>query len=149
MLTILSPSTLCVHFLIGICTWKIKLRWKFYFITTKKKLTRIPIKCYIGRNDNPSFSEGFKSFFCLLRIEPPSVGSEPLDKLSHRIWQSVGPSGPNKVSLCLRSANKHETLEYSIFETFHQLHRTTSLNLLNLYENSHLIHMIPIFSLLK
>jgi len=35
--------------------------------------------CYVGRNDNPSF-----------------IGSEPLDKLAHRIWQSVGPSGPNK-----------------------------------------------------
>jgi len=35
--------------------------------------------CYIGRNDNPSF-----------------IGSEPLGKLAHRIWQSIGPSGPNK-----------------------------------------------------
>jgi len=35
--------------------------------------------CYIGRSDNSSF-----------------IGSEPLDKLAHRIWQSVGPSGPNK-----------------------------------------------------
>ncbi|KAF8959828.1 ChaC-like protein [Flammula alnicola] len=34
---------------------------------------------YVGRNDNPSF-----------------IGSEPLDILGHRIWQSVGPSGPNK-----------------------------------------------------
>ena len=30
---------------------------------------------------------------------PPPVGSEPLDNLAHRIWQSVGPSGPNKVRL--------------------------------------------------
>ncbi|PPQ98285.1 hypothetical protein CVT26_013509 [Gymnopilus dilepis] len=35
--------------------------------------------CYVGRNDNPSF-----------------VGSEPLDVLGYRIWQSVGPSGRNK-----------------------------------------------------
>uniref|UniRef100_D8QKC4 glutathione-specific gamma-glutamylcyclotransferase n=1 Tax=Schizophyllum commune (strain H4-8 / FGSC 9210) TaxID=578458 RepID=D8QKC4_SCHCM len=35
--------------------------------------------CYVGRNDNPSF-----------------VGSEPLDDLAHRIYTSVGPSGPNK-----------------------------------------------------
>ncbi|KIM47334.1 hypothetical protein M413DRAFT_440776 [Hebeloma cylindrosporum] len=35
--------------------------------------------CYVGRNDNPSF-----------------IGSEPLNVLGHRIWQSVGPSGPNK-----------------------------------------------------
>jgi len=35
--------------------------------------------CYVGRNDNPSF-----------------IGLEPLDRLAHRIWQSVGPSGPNK-----------------------------------------------------
>ncbi|KAL1692213.1 ChaC-like protein [Schizophyllum commune] len=36
-------------------------------------------ECYVGRNDNPSF-----------------VGSEPLDDLAHRIYTSVGPSGPNK-----------------------------------------------------
>ncbi|KAJ3980267.1 ChaC-like protein [Lentinula detonsa] len=35
--------------------------------------------CYVGRNDNPSF-----------------IGSEPLDALAHKIWESVGPSGPNK-----------------------------------------------------
>jgi cation transport protein ChaC len=35
--------------------------------------------CYVGRNDNPSF-----------------IGSEPIDLLARRIWQSVGPSGPNK-----------------------------------------------------
>ncbi|KAJ3823152.1 ChaC-like protein [Lentinula raphanica] len=35
--------------------------------------------CYVGRNDNPSF-----------------IGSEPLDVLAHKIWESVGPSGPNK-----------------------------------------------------
>jgi len=34
---------------------------------------------YVGRPDNPSF-----------------LGSEPLDELAHRIWQSVGPSGRNK-----------------------------------------------------
>ena len=63
------------------------------------------IKCYVGRNDNPSFSEQLESPFleCLLpqinRDQPiPTVGSEPLNKLAHRIWQSVGPSGPNKVS---------------------------------------------------
>ncbi|KAF9042406.1 ChaC-like protein [Panaeolus papilionaceus] len=35
--------------------------------------------CYVGRSDNPSFG-----------------GSESLDSLSHTIWSSVGPSGPNK-----------------------------------------------------
>ncbi|KAJ7726606.1 ChaC-like protein [Mycena olivaceomarginata] len=35
--------------------------------------------CYVGRKDNPSF-----------------IGSEPLPALAHRIWISVGPSGPNK-----------------------------------------------------
>ncbi|KAF7349040.1 Gamma-glutamylcyclotransferase [Mycena venus] len=35
--------------------------------------------CYVGRRDNPSF-----------------IGSEPLPDLAHRIWISVGPSGPNK-----------------------------------------------------
>ncbi|KAJ7764311.1 ChaC-like protein [Mycena metata] len=35
--------------------------------------------CYVGRKDNPSF-----------------IGSEPLPQLAHRIWISVGPSGPNK-----------------------------------------------------
>ncbi|KAI0952601.1 hypothetical protein AcV7_008349 [Taiwanofungus camphoratus] len=35
--------------------------------------------CYVGHNDNPSF-----------------IGSEPLDVLAKRIWQSVGPSGRNK-----------------------------------------------------
>ncbi|KAL0950525.1 hypothetical protein HGRIS_007333 [Hohenbuehelia grisea] len=35
--------------------------------------------CYVGRNDNPSF-----------------LGSEPLDLLARRIWESVGPSGRNK-----------------------------------------------------
>ena len=28
----------------------------------------------------------------------PQVGSEPLDVIGYRIWKSVGPSGPNKVS---------------------------------------------------
>lgn len=35
--------------------------------------------CYVGHNDNPSF-----------------IGSEPIDALGERIWQSVGPSGRNK-----------------------------------------------------
>ncbi|KJA20885.1 hypothetical protein HYPSUDRAFT_203470 [Hypholoma sublateritium FD-334 SS-4] len=35
--------------------------------------------CYVGRNDNPSF-----------------IGSEPIDALGRKIWESVGPSGPNK-----------------------------------------------------
>jgi len=35
--------------------------------------------CYVGHNDNPSF-----------------IGSEPIDTLAERIWQSVGPSGRNK-----------------------------------------------------
>ncbi|KAJ3727248.1 ChaC-like protein [Lentinula guzmanii] len=37
------------------------------------------VHCYVGRKDNPSF-----------------IGSEPLDALAHKIWESVGPSGPNK-----------------------------------------------------
>lgn len=37
------------------------------------------VYCYVGRNDNPSF-----------------IGSEPLDALARKIWESVGPSGPNK-----------------------------------------------------
>ncbi|KAF5340542.1 hypothetical protein D9757_014847 [Collybiopsis confluens] len=37
------------------------------------------VYCYVGRNDNPSF-----------------IGSEPLDALAYKIWESVGPSGPNK-----------------------------------------------------
>ncbi|KAF9221278.1 ChaC-like protein [Gyrodon lividus] len=35
--------------------------------------------CYVGRPDNPSF-----------------IGSEPIDALAERIWNSVGPSGRNK-----------------------------------------------------
>ncbi|KAH7884081.1 ChaC-like protein [Phlebopus sp. FC_14] len=35
--------------------------------------------CYVGRPDNPSF-----------------IGSEPIDVLAKRIWESVGPSGKNK-----------------------------------------------------
>ncbi|KAJ3804901.1 ChaC-like protein [Lentinula lateritia] len=35
--------------------------------------------CFVGRNDNPSF-----------------IGFEPLDTLAQNIWESVGPSGPNK-----------------------------------------------------
>jgi len=35
--------------------------------------------CYVGRNDNPSF-----------------IGSEPIDALGRKIWESIGPSGPNK-----------------------------------------------------
>ncbi|KAF9055273.1 ChaC-like protein [Hymenopellis radicata] len=37
------------------------------------------MQCYVGRNDNPSF-----------------IGSEPLPALARTIWESVGPSGPNK-----------------------------------------------------
>ncbi|KAJ1310784.1 hypothetical protein OPQ81_009304 [Rhizoctonia solani] len=35
--------------------------------------------CYVGRSDNPSF-----------------VGSEPIPALARKIWESSGPSGPNK-----------------------------------------------------
>ncbi|KAH9843932.1 ChaC-like protein [Rhodofomes roseus] len=35
--------------------------------------------CYVGHNTNPSF-----------------IGSEPIEQLSRKIWESVGPSGPNK-----------------------------------------------------
>ncbi|CAE6532926.1 unnamed protein product [Rhizoctonia solani] len=35
--------------------------------------------CYVGRSDNPSF-----------------VGSEPVPALARKIWESSGPSGPNK-----------------------------------------------------
>ncbi|KAF8599257.1 ChaC-like protein [Ceratobasidium sp. AG-I] len=35
--------------------------------------------CYVGRSDNPSF-----------------VGSEPIPELASKIWESAGPSGPNK-----------------------------------------------------
>lgn len=35
--------------------------------------------CYVGRSDNPSF-----------------VGSEAVPGLARRIWESSGPSGPNK-----------------------------------------------------
>ncbi|KAF9073935.1 ChaC-like protein [Rhodocollybia butyracea] len=44
-----------------------------------KSSLAIRVRCYVGRNDNPSF-----------------IGSEPLDDLAHTIWKSVGPSGPNK-----------------------------------------------------
>ncbi|KAJ3550011.1 hypothetical protein NM688_g5116 [Phlebia brevispora] len=44
--------------------------------------------CYVGRNDNPSF-----------------IGSEPIDQLAERIWQSVGPSGRNKDYLYELSAH--------------------------------------------
>ncbi|KAE9394306.1 ChaC-like protein [Gymnopus androsaceus JB14] len=37
--------------------------------------------CYVGRKDNPSF-----------------IGSEPLDALVYKIWESEGPSGLNKAS---------------------------------------------------
>ncbi|TFY52259.1 hypothetical protein EVJ58_g10118 [Rhodofomes roseus] len=36
-------------------------------------------QCYVGHNTNPSF-----------------IGSEPIEQLSRKIWESVGPSGPNK-----------------------------------------------------
>ncbi|QRW19666.1 cation transporter ChaC [Rhizoctonia solani] len=35
--------------------------------------------CYVGRSDNPAF-----------------VGSEPVPILAKKIWESSGPSGPNK-----------------------------------------------------
>jgi cation transport protein ChaC len=69
-------------------------------------------ECYVGRNDNPSFSScglfsiprlpAFHMFFpspfpqiCFWSTTP--VGSEPLGELSDIIWRAVGPSGPNKV----------------------------------------------------
>ncbi|KZT65983.1 ChaC-like protein [Daedalea quercina L-15889] len=35
--------------------------------------------CYVGHNTNASF-----------------IGSEPIEQLARKIWESVGPSGPNK-----------------------------------------------------
>jgi cation transport protein ChaC len=66
-------------------------------------------ECYVGRNDNPSFSScgSFSTphlpvfhispmeFFFSVLATP--VGSEPLSALSDIIWRAVGPSGPNKV----------------------------------------------------
>jgi hypothetical protein len=69
-------------------------------------------ECYVGRNDNPSFSScrlslfhihtgytGVSHFFPqpFPSKKKISVGSEPLDALSDVIWRAVGPSGPNKV----------------------------------------------------
>ncbi|KIK51966.1 hypothetical protein GYMLUDRAFT_100912 [Collybiopsis luxurians FD-317 M1] len=45
----------------------------------EEKVVQHGVRCYVGRNDNPSF-----------------IGSEPLDDLAYKIWESVGPSGPNK-----------------------------------------------------
>ncbi len=72
-------------------------------------------ECYVGRNDNPSFSQSvwfflLTSLFLTQRFIPSKkkkfttrsrfstlVGSEPLDALSNTIWHASGPSGPNKV----------------------------------------------------
>ncbi|KAJ4485219.1 ChaC-like protein [Lentinula aciculospora] len=45
----------------------------------EESITLHGVRCYVGRNDNPSF-----------------IGSEPLDALAQKIWESGGPSGPNK-----------------------------------------------------
>lgn len=84
-------------------------------------------ECYVGRNDNPSFSAcAFLPFsipFCFvcastsaphIALSPPhppkknllfstQVGSEPLGELTGTIWHAVGPSGPNKVRCCALS----------------------------------------------
>ncbi|KAJ8082064.1 hypothetical protein PM082_007910 [Marasmius tenuissimus] len=56
------------------------------------------VYCYVGRNDNPSFSKLLIRRLCFHTSSETSisVGSEHLDTLSHTIWKSVGPSGPNK-----------------------------------------------------
>ena len=43
-----------------------------------------------------SLSPALNGFAVLTNNFP--VGSEPIDQLSDRIWHSIGPSGPNKVS---------------------------------------------------
>ena len=63
------------------------------------------VECYVGRNDNPSFSScgsfstphipAFHISFPPFETTPD--GSEPLGALSDIIWRAVGPSGPNKV----------------------------------------------------
>ena len=53
---------------------------------------------YVGKADNPSFGTNehdrfgwWSAYSCC------AVGSEPLDILSRRIFESYGPSGANKV----------------------------------------------------
>jgi cation transport protein ChaC len=55
-------------------------------------------QCYVGRNDNPSFGtlQSLQNLYKARHTYGTTVGSEPLDVLAHRIWRSVGPSGPNK-----------------------------------------------------
>ncbi|KAF7316314.1 Gamma-glutamylcyclotransferase [Mycena indigotica] len=51
----------------------------YTIVSGEEKIIIPKAYCYVGRPDNPSF-----------------LGSEPLPELAHRIWISVGPSGPNK-----------------------------------------------------
>jgi len=130
----------------GICEWRIKLRWKFDFaINQKKSVPGFNIKVLRWKEWQPVFQWAFGSFsfWASLLISVahlPSVGSEPLDKLAHRIWQSVGPSGPNKVSLTL-GMHIHKILIFPLPSI--PVHRITFLNSLNQYANSLHNHMIP------
>jgi hypothetical protein len=70
-------------------------------------------ECYVGRNDNPSFSACTTPFllpkgstkrknrriwwWSLFKMTLGAVGSEPLRELADTIWHAVGPSGYNKV----------------------------------------------------
>lgn len=67
--------------------------------TDRKYLSLTQALCYIGRTDNPSFSETFRYISPILLLNRFSVvGPEPLALLADCIWRSVGPSGPNKVT---------------------------------------------------
>lgn len=68
-----------------------------------------------------------------LTILPGSVGSEPIDALAKKIWQSVGPSGRNKDYLYELSAavkrlapESHDShlfaLEVSVFNPIHSFY---------------------------
>jgi len=76
------------NLLIGICKSSILLHTFLIFKTA--------LQCYVGQNDNPSF--GMKNFYSVSSSQYyHPVGSEPLDILAYTIFDSVGPSGPNKV----------------------------------------------------
>ncbi|CAE6457321.1 hypothetical protein BN14_01890 [Rhizoctonia solani AG-1 IB] len=59
--------------------------------------------CYVGRSDNPAFGKdrftiGLSRLTYSIPLTRPKsiVGSEPVPKLARKIWESSGPSGPNK-----------------------------------------------------